>query len=320
MQLVYSTSYHFPSLGDHVFPMLKYEALYRELRAAGGFEFVEPEPAAWDDLALVHTAGFLRKARTSTFSAAEIVRLELPWSETLRELLRLMTGGTLAAARLALDPPGLRSGQAAGCGMAGNIGGGFHHAFADHGEGFCLFNDVAMAIRVLQRDGRIRRAVVIDCDAHHGNGTAAFFQQDPSVFTFSMHAEDNYPAEKPRGSLDIGLPRRVKDAEYLRLLRAALPQVLAAPAPSGPGPRFDLAFYVAGGDVCEQDQIGGLGLTKAGARQRDRAVLTACRDAGIPVAIVLAGGYPRTLQDLVDVHRATFEEAKALLYPCGSSR
>jgi acetoin utilization deacetylase AcuC-like enzyme len=275
--------------------MLKYDAVYRALAADGAYEFVEPEAASWDDLALVHTRDYLHKARTNGFSTAEIIRLELPWSETLRELLRHMTGGTIAAARHAVDP--------ASGGIVGNIGGGFHHAFADHGEGFCLFNDVAVALRVLMREGAIGRAAVIDCDAHHGNGTAAFFQQDASVFTFSMHAEDNYPAEKPHGSLDIGLRWGVRDDEYLALLKGALPRALAS--------RPELAFYVAGGDVVQDDQIGGLGLTKAGARERDRLVLQACRAAGVPVAIVLAGGYPRRLDDLVDIHRATFEEARA---------
>jgi acetoin utilization deacetylase AcuC-like enzyme len=297
MLVVYSPTYHFPSLGDHVFPMLKYEALYRALVERGGFSFVEPEPAAWDDLALAHTADFLRKARTSTFSVAELVRLELPWSETLRELLRLMTGGTATAARLALDP--------SSAGIVGNIGGGFHHAFADHGEGFCLFNDVATAIRLLQRERVVTRAAVIDCDAHHGNGTAAIFQRDPSVFTFSMHAADNYPAEKPAGSLDIGLSRGVEDKEYLTLLRGALPAVLAS--------KPDVAFYVAGGDVYRDDQLGGLGLSKEGARERDRTVLRACRAAGVPTVIVLAGGYPRSLRDLVDIHLATFDEAQSAL-------
>jgi acetoin utilization deacetylase AcuC-like enzyme len=296
MLVAYSPRYHYPSLGKHVFPMLKYDALYRALRNAGGFEFVEPPPASWDDLASVHTADFIRKAKTGTFSAAEIMRLELPWSEELRELLRLMTGGTLLAARHALLP--------ASGGIAANIGGGFHHAFADHGEGFCLFNDVAMAIRVLQRDRRIARAVVIDCDAHHGNGTAACFGDDDDVFTFSMHTQDNYPAEKPHGSLDIGLARGTEDVEYLKLLRAALPAVLAS--------QPEIAFYVAGGDVIRDDQIGGLALSKTGARERDRLVFEACRAAAVPVVIVLAGGYPRTLEDLVDVHRGTFEEAKSL--------
>jgi acetoin utilization deacetylase AcuC-like enzyme len=296
MFLVYSPDYHFVTLGDHVFPMLKYEAVYRELRARGGFEFLEPEPASWTDLALVHTAEFLRKIRTNTLTEMEIRRLELPWSFRVMEQLRLMTGGTLAAARAAMEPS---SG-----GIAGNIGGGFHHAFDDHGEGFCLFNDVALAIRLLQRDGRIERAVVIDCDAHHGNGTAAFFQRDERVFTFSMHAEHNYPAFKPHGSLDIGLESGVGDRDYLDLLRGALPEVLA----SSP----DIAFYVAGGDVHHDDQIGGLGLTAAGARERDRMVLGACYAASIPVVIVLAGGYPQSLETLVRIHCATFEEARIL--------
>jgi acetoin utilization deacetylase AcuC-like enzyme len=296
MFLVYSPDYHFVSLGDHVFPMLKYEAVYRALRARGGFEFIEPEPASWTDLALVHTAEFLLKIRSNTLSDMEIRRLELPWSIRVMEQLRLMTGGTLAAARAAMEP---LSG-----GIAGNIGGGFHHAFDDHGEGFCLFNDVALAIRLLQRDGRIQRAAVIDCDAHHGNGTAAFFQRDDRVFTFSMHAEHNYPAFKPRGSLDIGLESGIGDRDYLDLLRGALPSVLA----SNP----DIAFYVAGGDVHHHDQIGGLGLTSAGARERDRMVLAACHGAGIPVVIVLAGGYPRSLETLVQIHCATFEAAAIL--------
>jgi acetoin utilization deacetylase AcuC-like enzyme len=292
--LVYSPDYHFVTLGDHVFPMLKYEAVYRELRSRGGFEFLAPEPASWADLALVHTPGFLRKVRTNTLTAMEIRRLELPWSVRVMEQLRLMTGGTLAAARAAIEPS---SG-----GVAGNIGGGFHHAFDDHGEGFCLFNDVALAIRLLQRDGRIQRAAVIDCDAHHGNGTAAVFQRDDRVFTFSMHAEHNYPAFKPRGSLDIGLESGVGDREYLESLRSALPRILAA--------QPQIAFYVAGGDVHHDDQIGGLGLTAAGARERDRTVLRACCDAGVPVVVVLAGGYPRSLDTLVQIHCATFDEAR----------
>jgi len=297
MLVAYSPGYHLASIGEHIFPMLKYEAIYRVLAARGGFQFLAPRPAAWDELALVHTPEFLNKVRSDGLSAAEIRRLELPWSRAGMEQLRLMTGGTIAAARAVLNP-------AAG-GVAGNIGGGFHHAFADHGEGFCLFNDVAVAIRVLQRDGVIARAAVIDCDAHHGNGTAAFFQEDAAVFTFSMHAEDNYPAEKPAGSLDLGLPCRIQDDEYMALLRNALPRVLAS--------KPDMAFYVAGGDVYHDDQIGGLGLTKAGARARDRLVLETCRRAGLPTVIVLAGGYPRSLRDLVDIHLATFDEAQSAL-------
>lgn len=295
MFLVYSADYHFVTLGDHVFPMLKYEAVYRELRARGGFEFLEPEPMSWADLALVHTAEYLRKIRTNTLTSMEIRRLELPWSMRVMEQLRLMTGGTLAAARAVIEP-------ACG-GVAGNIGGGFHHAFDDHGEGFCLFNDVALAIRLLQRDGRIERAAVIDCDAHHGNGTAALFQRDDRVFTFSMHAERNYPAFKPRGSLDIGLESGVGDREYLDRLHDALPYAFAS--------KPEIAFYVAGGDVHHEDQIGGLGLTSAGTRERDRLVLASCREAGVPVVVVLAGGYPRSLDTLVQIHCATFEEARA---------
>jgi acetoin utilization deacetylase AcuC-like enzyme len=186
------------------------------------------------------------------------------------------------------------------------VGGGFHHAFADHGEGFCLFNDVAVAIRLLQTRTAIDRAVVIDLDVHHGNGTAFIFENDPRVFTFSMHQQHNYPLFKPRGSLDVGLADATGDEIYLSRLTEALPRVVAH-APQ-------LAFYLAGADPYESDQLGGLALTKSGLRRRDRLVLDACESAGIPVVTVLAGGYARRVEDTVDIHYATFEEAM-----CGSA-
>jgi acetoin utilization deacetylase AcuC-like enzyme len=292
VRVVYSPRYHI-DIGTHVFPTVKYELLYRELNARGGVEFVEPEPAAWEDLRLVHTDEYLRKVRKGDLSLSELAQLELPWSPEIVEGFRLMTGGTLEAARRALHP--------AEHGLGAHLGGGFHHAFANHGEGFCLFNDVAFAIRVLQRDGRITRAAVIDCDVHHGNGTAMIFDQDPSVFTFSIHQQHNYPAFKPRSTLDIGVEDRIMNVEYLSKLRRALPTVVA----SGP----EIVFYLAGADPYEDDQLGGLALTVEGLRERDRIVLAACRTGRLPVVVTLAGGYARRIQDTIAIHRATFEEA-----------
>ena len=292
MRIVYSPRYRI-DIGPHVFPTAKYEAIHRQLSVAGGWVWVEPEPASWEDLALVHTGDYLRKARTGGFSAEEIAEIELPWSPEIVDGFRLMTGGTAAAARLAAET-----------GLGIHVGGGFHHAFANHGEGFCLFNDVALAIRVLQRDchGRIERAAIVDLDVHHGNGTSMIFDGDPSVFTFSMHQQHNYPMFKPRSVLDIGLPDRTADDEYNAKLRAALPAVLA----SNP----QVVLYLAGADPFEDDQLGGLALTRAGLLERDSIVFDACRSAGLPVVVTLAGGYARRLEDTVAIHRATIELAR----------
>jgi acetoin utilization deacetylase AcuC-like enzyme len=204
----------------------------------------------------------------------------------LADGFRLMTGGTIAAAAAALED-----------GRAAHLGGGLHHAFANHGEGFCPLNDVAVAIRVLQRS--VRRAAVVDLDVHHGNGTAMIFERDESVFTFSMHQQHNYPFFKPRGDLDIGLEDGAGDARYLALLSDALPHVLA----SGP----DLIVYLAGADPFENDRLGGLRLTKPGLAERDRLVIAAARSAGVPLVVVLAGGYAADVRDTVDIHVATIE-------------
>lgn len=292
MRVVYSRRYHI-DIGTHVYPTIKYQMLQRVLASGGAYEFVEPSPAAWDDLELVHTAEYLEQVREGLFSPQELMQLELPWSPEIVEGFRLMTGGTLAAGRDALV-----------AGFGAHIGGGFHHAFANHGEGFCLFNDVAVAIRVLQRERRVTRAAVIDCDVHHGNGTAMIFDRDPAVFTFSIHQQHNYPAFKPRGSLDIGLEDGAGDAEYLAKLGQALPNVLAFEP--------DIAFYLAGADPYEDDQLGGLGLSIEGLRERDHLVFTACRGARIPIVLTLAGGYARHVDDTVAIHRRTFEEAGAV--------
>src|SRR5262249_13053005 len=287
----------------HIWPTSKYRLIAEALRSDGPgasaagppFTFAEPVPASWDDLALVHTADYLRKLRESTMTAEDIATLELPWVPALADAFRLMAGGTIDAVGAALD-----------AGAAAHLGGGLHHAFANHGEGFCPLNDVAVAIRVLQRPSTrvprsrqapIRRAAIGDLDVHHGNGTAMIFERDASAFTCSMHQQHNYPLFKPRGDLDIGLEDGVRDDRYLSLLAGALLRVID----SGP----DVIVYLAGADPFEGDRLGGLGLTKAGLAERDRLVVAAARAAGVPLATVLAGGYAADVADTVDIHVAT---------------
>ena len=268
--------------------------VHARLLEDGPVAAAEPEAATWEDLRLVHTPTYLQKVRTGTLSLTEQARLEVPWSHAITEGFRLMTGGTVTAARVALRTGG-----------AVHLGGGFHHAFPDHGEGFCLFNDVGLAICVLMRDAAIRRSAIIDCDVHHGNGTAALFGADPRVFTFSMHQEHNYPPDKPASTLDIGLADGTEDIEYLHRLEEALPVVVAHEP--------DLIFYLAGADPYVDDQLGGLALTQRGLRERDRLVLQRARAAGVPVVVTLAGGYARDVNDTVAIHVATVEESLRLL-------
>jgi acetoin utilization deacetylase AcuC-like enzyme len=299
MRIVYSPRYHI-DIGAHIFPTTKYVRVYERLVAAGlapPEAVVEPAPASWEDLALVHTPEYLGQARAGQFRIEELAQLEIPWSQEVVDGFRLMTGGTVAAARLAVEPRATGAPSPAVC----HLGGGLHHAFADHGEGFCLFNDVAVAIRVLQRDHLAHAAAVVDLDVHHGNGTAAIFEGDPRIFTFSMHQQYNYPVHKPPGSLDIGLPDGTRDTAYLERLDGALKQVFEHLP--------EVVFYLAGADPYEDDQLGGLAVSKQGLRQRDRMVLQAARHAGVPIVVLLAGGYARRLDDTVDIHVATVEEA-----------
>jgi len=306
---VYSPRYHI-DIGLHVFPTAKYQKVHARLVESGVIspaDVVEPDPAEWEELALVHTGEYLDKLREGSLTEEDIAILQLPWSFAMIEGFRLMVGGTIDAARVAVSPP--RGTFRVVC----HLGGGFHHAFPNHGEGFCVFNDVAVAIRILQRLG-IERAAVVDLDVHHGNGTAFIFnprgdsssrdEENAGVFTFSMHQQHNYPAWKPRGSLDIGLPDGAGDATFLSHLERALQKVIAH-APQ-------CVFYLAGADPFHDDQLGGLRLTMDGLRQRDRMVMETMRAAGVPLVVTLAGGYARNVDDTVAIHCATIEEAARL--------
>ncbi len=285
-----SSRYTFPLPEGHRFPIAKYAMLRERIVALG---IVSPErvhdPAAVsdDELRLVHTAAYVERFVTGRLDAAEVRRIGFPWSHELVERSRRAVGGTIAAARHALAH-----------GIAMNLAGGTHHAFADHGEGFCVFNDVAVAIRLLQSEGLIRRAAVVDLDVHQGNGTHAIFAGDDSVFTFSMHGGRNYPFHKVPGTLDVELADHTGDDEYLRRLVDVLPAMLAEAAP-------DLVLYIAGADPHEGDALGRLALTFDGLARRDAYVLTQCREVGIPVAITIGGGYGRRIEDTVSVHVET---------------
>ena len=285
-----SARYVFPLPAGHRFPVEKY-ALLRERVIESGItpadHVLDPPAASDDDLLLVHTPDYVERFNSGRLDALEQRRIGFPWSPELVERSRRAVGGTLAAARHALSH-----------GVAMNLAGGTHHAFADHGEGFCVYNDVAVAIRLLQRETLIRRAIVIDLDVHQGNGTHAVFADDPDVTTFSMHGGKNYPFHKVPGTLDIELPDRCDDTTYLTLLRDSLPGILAAAQP-------DLAIYIAGADPHEGDSLGRLSLTFAGLAARDAFVLGQCREVGIPVAVTIGGGYGRRIEDTAAIHVTT---------------
>jgi len=304
-KLVYHRGYDL-NLGEHVFPSQKFrliaEALVRE-EVATADDFLTPVVAADPDMLRVHTADWVHKLKTGTLTASEIMKLEIPFSREAVEACWLAAGGSILAAQSAL-----RDGF--GC----NLGGGFHHAYPGHGEGFCAIHDVAVAIRRLQADGAIRKAIVVDTDVHHGNGTAAIFAEDESVFTLSIHQLNNYPGYKPPSDLDLDMDDRVEDDEYLGALIPAVQSALDEFKP-------DLLFYVGGADPFCEDQLGGLMLTKKGLKERDRRVFEEARRRGIPVATALAGGYARRVEDTVRIHVNTIVAARevALNFPSASA-
>jgi acetoin utilization deacetylase AcuC-like enzyme len=299
--LIYHDGYDL-QFGQHVFPTQKYRLIRKRLIDdffAGPEDFLTPAPATREQLQLVHTAEWVQKLETGTLTYQDIVKLEVPYSRKMVEAFFLAAGGTVLAAREALRR-----------GVGFNIGGGFHHAFPNHGEGFCAINDIAVAVRVLQREGVIRKALIIDCDVHHGNGTAAIFAGDAEVFTISLHQYSNYPSEKPPSTLDVHLNDGVGDAEYLDRLRREYGAAVAEFHP-------ELVLYVAGSDPYLQDQLGGLNLTVAGMKARDLLVIDTALRCGAPVAVVLAGGYAERLEDTVTLHANTAYAARDALASAG---
>jgi acetoin utilization deacetylase AcuC-like enzyme len=283
------------NLGAHVFPSQKFRLIQEFLlseKIANPDDFAKPVPAHDEDLLRAHTPEWVGKLKNGTLTASEVMKLEVPYSPELAEAVWLAAGGSILAGRLALRD-----------GFACNLSGGFHHAHANHGEGFCAIHDVAVAIRRLQSDGDIKKAIVVDTDVHHGNGTAHIFRDDTSVFTLSIHQENNYPAYKPPSDLDLPLDDGVEDEEYLAALLPAVARVLDDFCP-------EILFYVGGADPYEEDQLGGLRLSKAGLKARDKGVFFAARSRGIPVATTLAGGYARRVEDTVRIHANTIVAAR----------
>lgn len=293
-KLIYDHGYDL-HLGAHVFPSQKYrlvrEALLHE-ELADESDFVSPSAAKDEDVLRVHDPEYVHKLKTGTLTYLEILRMEVAYSKELIDACWLGAGGSIEAGKRAL---------ADGCAV--NIGGGFHHAYPDHGEGFCVLHDVAIAIRRLQFDRAIKTAMTIDTDVHQGNGTAAIFARDESVFTFSIHQENNYPYPKPPSSLDANLPDGTGDEDYLAILDTHLVRAFKAFRP-------DLVFYVAGADPYREDQLGGLALTMEGLRRRDDMVFDHARRHAVPVAVTLAGGYARRVANTVRIHVNTILAAR----------
>ena len=293
-KLIYHENYDL-NLGAHVFPSQKYRLIHDRLLADGSAEpndFLAPEPATDEDVLRVHTQEYVHKLKTGSLSHEEEARLEVPYSKELVRACWLAAGGSILAGRCALAD-----------GWAANIGGGFHHACPDHGEGFCAIHDVAVAIRRLQFDRLIERAMVVDTDVHQGNGTAEIFGGDDSVFTLSIHQEHNYPHLKPPSTVDINLEDGVGDEEYLTILDEHLSRAFHEFAPQ-------LLFYIAGADPYREDQLGGLLLTMEGLARRDALVFDYARRSSVPVAIALAGGYALRVEDTVRIHVNTILSAR----------
>jgi acetoin utilization deacetylase AcuC-like enzyme len=304
-KLVYHERYDL-NLGPHVFPSQKFRLIYEMLLREGlatPQDFLRPNPASDEDILRVHTSDWIRKLKTGTLTASDVMKLEVPYSPELVAAVWLAAGGTILAAQSALRD-----------GFGSNLTGGFHHAYPGHGEGFCAIHDVAVAIRKLQTDGAVKKALVVDTDVHHGNGTAAIFHGDPTVFTLSIHQENNYPAHKPPSNLDLNMDDRAEDDEYLGALLPAVQRTLDKFQP-------DILFYVGGADPYCEDQLGGLSLTKEGLQRRDRRVFEEARRRRIPVATTLAGGYARRVEDTVQIHVNTILAARdvAEKYPQTSS-
>ena len=300
MKVFYSDHFVLPLPEGHRFPMTKYSVLRERVAGSsvcGPNELREPEAVTDEEILRAHSPDYLRRVVSGTLTEKEIRRIGFPWSERMVERSRRASGGTVGACLAALED-----------GFAANLAGGTHHAFADRGEGYCVFNDSAIAARAVQAAGLVERVVVVDTDVHQGNGTAAILAGDPTVFTFSIHGEKNFPFHKEESDLDVPLPDGADDAMFLEALGEGLEQALDA---SEPG----LAIYLAGADPFVGDRLGRLAVTKAGLAERDRIVLEGCRERGIPVAVTMAGGYSRDVGDIVDVHFQSVGLAARMTHP-----
>ena len=298
MKVFYSDHFVLPLPEGHRFPMVKYSML-RERVAASGIcgpgEMVVARPVSDEEILRSHERSYLRRVVSGTLTDKEMRRIGFPWSERMVERSRRASGGTLGACRAALED-----------GLAANLAGGTHHAFGNRGEGYCVLNDSAIAARAVQAEGLVERVVVVDTDVHQGNGAAAILGGDPSVFTFSIHGAKNFPFHKEQSDLDVALPDGADDTEFLGTLEEELERALDS---SGAG----LAIYLAGADPFEDDRLGRLCVSKEGLAERDRLVIESCRERGIPVAVTMAGGYARDVEDTVDIHYRSIERAATLL-------
>jgi acetoin utilization deacetylase AcuC-like enzyme len=296
MRVAYSPRYYADIGEGHVFPIRKFELVRDRLlneESLRASQIIEPQAASIADVLLVHTEDYVTRLRAGTLTAREVRRLGLPWSKALVRRSFLAAGGTLLASRWAMEE-----------GVGSNLAGGTHHAFADHGEGFCVLNDVAIAIRVLKRDGLIERAGVVDCYVHQGNATAQIFREDLSVFTFSMHGAKNYPLFKTRSTLDMELSDGTTDESYMETLAKNLPRVFEHEP--------EIIFYLGGADPYEGDKLGRLSLSIEGLRARDELVLRECKERGVPVVTVMSGGYAANIADTVEIHCNTLRTVRKI--------
>ncbi len=294
MKLFYTDHFVLPLPPEHRFPMQKYSLLRQRVVESGLFapeELCIPHAATDEEITRAHDPDYLRQIQHGLLTVQEIRRIGFPWSPQMVERSRRSSGATIEACRAALED-----------GFAASLAGGTHHAFWDCGQGFCVFNDSAIAARAMQAEGRVRRVIIIDCDVHQGNGTAAILADDPTIFTFSIHGAKNFPFHKERSNLDIELEDGADDATYMAALEQGLRQALASA-------RAELAIYLAGADPYVGDRLGRLALSKKGLAERDRLVFDTCQAVGLPIAITMAGGYAPQIEDIVDIHFQTIRAA-----------
>ena len=296
---IFYSPYYYADIGEnHVFPIKKFELVRNILIEEGTLqieEIIEPQFAKMEDVLLVHTEDYVSRLCAGTLDKKEVRRLGLPWSQSLVRRTFLAVSGTINASIRAMD-----------FGIASNLAGGTHHAFPDRGEGFCVLNDVAIAIRVLQRENSAKRFLIIDCDVHQGNGTAFIFQNEEAVFTFSMHGEKNYPLFKEKSDLDIELADGTSDKIYLETLSEALPRIFLHDP--------DIVFYLGGADPFENDKLGRLGLSFEGLMRRDEMVLKYAKEQGVPIVTTTSGGYAKEMKDTVEIHCNTIRTVKKVFF------